>query len=48
MTSLNPVFTIGNQIGEAIELHQGLNPRQAEEKAVEMLDLVGIPTPDGG
>jgi len=45
MTSLNPVFTIGNQIGEAIELHQGLNPRQAEEKAVEMLDLVGIPDP---
>jgi oligopeptide/dipeptide ABC transporter ATP-binding protein len=45
MTSLNPVFTIGNQIGEAIQLHQGLNARQAEEKAVEMLDLVGIPDP---
>jgi oligopeptide/dipeptide ABC transporter ATP-binding protein len=45
MTSLNPVFTIGNQIGEAIQLHQGLNTRQAEGKAMEMLDLVGIPDP---
>ncbi len=45
MTSLNPVFTIGNQIQEAIQLHQGLSARQAEEKAVEMLDLVGIPDP---
>ncbi|MBM4332329.1 MAG: ABC transporter ATP-binding protein [Deltaproteobacteria bacterium] len=45
MTSLNPVFTIGSQIGEAIQLHQGLSFRQAEEKAVEMLDLVGIPDP---
>jgi oligopeptide/dipeptide ABC transporter ATP-binding protein len=45
MTSLNPVFTIGNQIRESILLHQGLNSRQAEEKAVEMLDLVGIPDP---
>jgi peptide/nickel transport system ATP-binding protein len=45
MTSLNPVFTIGNQIKEAIFLHQGLNSHGAEEKAVEMLDLVGIPDP---
>jgi oligopeptide/dipeptide ABC transporter ATP-binding protein len=45
MTSLNPVFTIGNQIRESILLNQGLNSRQAEEKAVEMLDLVGIPDP---
>jgi len=45
MTSLNPVFTIGNQIKEAIFLHQGLDSRKAEEKAVEMLDLVGIPDP---
>jgi peptide/nickel transport system ATP-binding protein/oligopeptide transport system ATP-binding protein len=45
MTCLNPVFTIGNQIQEAIQLHQGLNTRRAEEKAVEMLDLVGIPDP---
>jgi len=45
MTSLNPVFTIGNQIKEAIQLHQGLNSGQAEDKAAEMLDLVGIPDP---
>jgi oligopeptide/dipeptide ABC transporter ATP-binding protein len=45
MTSLNPVFTIGNQIKEAIYLHQGLDFQGAEEKAVEMLDLVGIPDP---
>ena len=45
MTSLNPVFTIGNQIKESIQLHQRLNAHQAEEKAVEMLDLVGIPDP---
>jgi oligopeptide/dipeptide ABC transporter ATP-binding protein len=45
MTSLNPVFTIGNQIQEAIFLHQGLGSQRAEEKAVEMLDLVGIPDP---
>ncbi len=45
MTSLNPVFTIGNQIKESILLHQRLNAHQAEEKAVEMLDLVGIPDP---
>ena len=45
MTSLNPVFTIGNQVEEAIYLHQGLDSRHAREKAVEMLDLVGIPDP---
>lgn len=46
MTSLNPVFTIGDQIMEAIILHQGLDKRQAREKAIEMLNLVGIPSPD--
>jgi oligopeptide/dipeptide ABC transporter ATP-binding protein len=45
MTSLNPVFTIGNQICEAIQLHQGSNSRQARAMAAEMLDLVGIPDP---
>lgn len=45
MTSLNPVFTIGNQIKEAIQLHQGLNSKEAEEKAIEMLEMVGIPDP---
>ena len=46
MTSLNPVFTIGNQITEAVRLHQGLNKKQALEKAIEALRLVGIPVPD--
>ncbi len=45
MTSLNPVLTIGRQIGETLRLHQGLNARQAEARAVEMLTLVGIPAP---
>jgi peptide/nickel transport system ATP-binding protein len=46
MTSLNPVFTIGNQIGEAIELHQkGLSKAQIREKTIDMLKLVGIPEP---
>jgi len=45
MTSLNPVFTIGNQIMEAIRLHQGLARREAREKAIEMLRLVKIADP---
>jgi oligopeptide/dipeptide ABC transporter ATP-binding protein len=45
MSSLNPVLTIGEQIAEAIKWHQGLNNVQAKSKAVEMLELVGIPTP---
>jgi len=45
MTSLNPVLTIGRQIGETLRLHQGLNAAQAEARAVEMLTLVGIPAP---
>ncbi len=43
MTSLNPVFTVGDQIAEAVELHQGLKRKEAMDKAVEMLRLVGIP-----
>ena len=46
MTSLNPVLSIGKQIGEALVLHQGLSRKEAEAKAVEMLTLVGIPAPD--
>jgi oligopeptide/dipeptide ABC transporter ATP-binding protein len=46
MTSLNPVFTIGNQIGEAIRLHQGLGRQEAREKTVEMLRLVKIADPE--
>ena len=45
MTSLNPVLTVGRQIGETLELHQGLNRQQAEARAVEMLTLVGISAP---
>ncbi len=45
MTSLNPVFTCGEQIAEAIVLHERLPARAAAERAVEMLALVGIPAP---
>ncbi|HEY8564481.1 MAG TPA: ABC transporter ATP-binding protein [Beijerinckiaceae bacterium] len=45
MTSLNPVLTIGRQIGETLRLHQGLSKAEAEARAVEMLTLVGIPEP---
>ena len=46
MTSLNPVMTVGTQIGEVLRLHQGMSSREAEEKAVEMLRLVKIPSPE--
>ena len=46
MTSLNPVYTIGNQIMEAIQLHQKKPPAAARERAVEMLRQVGIADPD--
>jgi peptide/nickel transport system ATP-binding protein len=46
MTSLNPVFTIGSQIAEAVLLHEKVNRRQAWEKAVEMLRLARIPEPE--
>lgn len=46
MTSLNPVFTIGSQIIEAIKLHQKVGSREARKRAIEMLDLVRIPAPD--
>ncbi len=46
MTSLNPVFTIGNQIMEAIIKHKKMSKSQAKEKAVEMLRIVGIPSPE--
>jgi len=45
MTSLNPVYTIGNQISETLTLHQGLTSKEALERSVEMLRLVGIPSP---
>ncbi|HVW49195.1 MAG TPA: dipeptide ABC transporter ATP-binding protein [Trinickia sp.] len=43
MTSLNPVFTVGNQISEAIALHQGKSRRQAQAETLRLLDLVRIP-----
>ena len=46
MTSLNPVLTIGEQISEAIRLHQGVARQEAWSKAVEMLQMVQIPAPD--
>lgn len=46
MTSLNPVFTIGNQIMESITLHQNVNKREARDRAVEMLRLVNLPEPE--
>ncbi len=45
MTSLNPAFTIGNQIAESVRAHQSVTRAQAKTRAVEMLDRVGIPDP---
>jgi len=45
MTSLNPVLTVGRQIGETVMLHEGVSARDAEQRAIEMLTLVGIPAP---
>jgi len=46
MTALNPVFTVGDQIAEVARIHAGMSRRDAWEKAVEMLRLVGIPAPE--
>jgi peptide/nickel transport system ATP-binding protein len=46
MTSLNPVYTIGDQISEVIRLHEGVGRRAALERAVDMLRLVHIPNPE--
>ncbi len=45
MTSLNPVYTVGSQIVEAIRLHRPLSRRAAKARAIELLELVGIPAP---
>lgn len=45
MTSLNPVFTVGYQVEEALILHQNLNKKEAREKAIDLLDQVGIVQP---
>ncbi len=46
MTSLNPVYSVGEQIAESVRLHKGLNKKDAMDRAVEMLKLVRIPTPE--
>jgi peptide/nickel transport system ATP-binding protein len=46
MTSLNPLLTIGRQLAEPIVLHQGLGPTEARARARDMLELVGIPSPE--
>lgn len=46
MTSLNPVFTIGRQISESIIKHEGVSKKEARERSIEMLKLVGIPSPE--
>jgi peptide/nickel transport system ATP-binding protein len=46
MTSLNPVYTVGDQIAESVRLHDGLSRKEAMNRAVEMLRLVRIPTPE--
>ncbi|AHV95682.1 ABC transporter ATP-binding protein [Paenibacillus sabinae] len=46
MTSLNPVFTVGQQIGEAVRIHLKYGKKQARARSIEMLKLVGIPRPE--
>lgn len=46
MTSLNPVFTIGDQIGEVFRIHQNANRKEARQRAIDMLRLVKIPAPE--
>jgi len=46
MTALNPVHTVGRQIGEVVRIHEGLRSRAARRRAVELLGMVGIPRPE--
>jgi len=46
MTSLNPVYSVGEQIAESLRLHEGLNRKDALDRAVELLRMVRIPTPE--
>jgi microcin C transport system ATP-binding protein len=46
MTALNPLYTVGNQIGEVLELHEGLRPNAARARAIDMLARTGIPDPE--
>ncbi|HID63444.1 MAG TPA: ABC transporter ATP-binding protein [Anaerolineae bacterium] len=43
MTSLNPVLTIGQQVGEALQLHMGMTKEQARQRSIELLEMVNIP-----
>ncbi|GAB3096501.1 dipeptide ABC transporter ATP-binding protein [Isoptericola nanjingensis] len=45
LSALTPVFSIGDQLAEALDLHQDLNRKQVKERSIELLDLVGIPNP---
>ena len=45
LTALNPVHTVGRQIGEMARIHEGCRKKAALDRAIEMLDLVGIPEP---
>jgi peptide/nickel transport system ATP-binding protein len=45
MTSLNPVFTVGRQVGEVLRRHEGMSKEAARQRTVDLLDLVGIPAP---
>lgn len=46
MTSLNPVYTIGQQLRESYKIHEGLGKKEGTKRAIEMLEMVGIPSPD--
>jgi peptide/nickel transport system ATP-binding protein len=46
MTALNPVFTVGHQISEVFTLHQKISKKEAKEKTIELLKIVGIPEPE--
>jgi microcin C transport system ATP-binding protein len=46
MTALNPLYTVGNQIGEVLELHEALRPNAARARSIELLARTGIPEPD--
>ena len=46
MSSLNPCFTVGYQLGESLRVHMGLNRKQRRDRSIELLQLVGIPAPE--
>ena len=46
MTAMNPLYTVGNQIGEVLELHEALRPNAARARAIELLAQTGIPEPE--